>query len=338
MVFLCLFWKEPDFDVVDAGVTVVTCGDFAVRRRSRFRWVVISLWRAGQRWVSHECVDLSAAFAYFTLQSIFPLLLIALAVVANVIGQADSLDYLFNSLSPILPPAALDLVETTLRGLVAQGFGAGLFGVVVLLVTASNAFLTLQRGADRLWEEWIPSTDQSQSFSLQAMQFIRSRLEAFMIVLLLASLLLVEQVVVGFRQLPDEFLATIQQFAPQLSPLLSAGPVTRLGQILVPTLFLSLLALLLQRVLASRRVPLRPLIPGSILIGFGLTVLNSMLSLSIISLGNRYQAYGVISGVLVLTLWVWLVGLILYFGQCWSVELTMRLRGAAQGQPNLTSA
>jgi membrane protein len=288
--------------------------------------------------VSHECVDLSAAFAYFTLQSIFPLLLIALSVFANVIGKADSLDYLFSSLSPVLPPSALDLVETTLRGLVDQGFGAGLFGVVVLLVTASNAFLTLQRGADRLWEEWMPSPMQSKSFSFQAIQFIRSRLEAFMIVLLLASLLLVEQVVVGFRQLPDELLATLQQFAPELSLVLRTGPVTRLGQILVPTLFLSLLALLLQRVLPSRRVPLRPLIPGSLLIGFSLTILNSVLSLSIISLGNRYQAYGVIGGVLVLTLWVWLVGLILYFGQCWSVELSLRLRQPAQGQPNLTSA
>ena len=307
-------------------------------RRSRFRWIVVSLWRAGQRWVSHECVDLSAAFAYFTLQSIFPLLLIALSVFANVIGKADSLDYLFSSLSPVLPPSALDLVETTLRGLVDQGFGAGLFGVVVLLVTASNAFLTLQRGADRLWEEWMPSPTQSKSFSFQAIQFIRSRLEAFMIVLLLASLLLVEQVVVGFRQLPDELLATLQQFAPELSLVLRTGPVTRLGQILVPTLFLSLLALLLQRVLPSRRVPLRPLIPGSLLIGFSLTILNSVLSLSIISLGNRYQAYGVIGGVLVLTLWVWLVGLILYFGQCWSVELSLRLRQPDQGHPNLTSA
>ena len=184
----------------------------------------------------------------------------------------------------------------------------------------------------------MPSPTQSQSFSFQAIQFIRSRLEAFMIVLLLASLLLVEQVVVGFRQLPDELLATLQQFAPELSLLLRTGPVTRLGQILVPTLFLSLLALLLQRVLPSRRVPLRPLIPGSLLIGFSLTILNSVLSLSIISLGNRYQAYGVIGGVLVLTLWVWLVGLILYFGQCWSVELSLRLSQPAQGQPNLTSA
>ena len=309
-----------------------------MRRRARIRWIVVSLWRAGQRWVSHECVDLSAAFAYFTLQSIFPLLLIALSVFANVIGKADSLDYLFSSLSPVLPPSALDLVETTLRGLVDQGFGAGLFGVVVLLVTASNAFLTLQRGADRLWGEGRASPAEPQSFSFQAIQFIRSRLEAFMIVLLLASLLLVEQVVVGFRQLPDELLATLQQFAPELSLVLRTGPVTRLGQILVPTLFLSLLALLLQRVLPSRRVPLRPLIPGSLLIGFSLTILNSVLSLSIISLGNRYQAYGVIGGVLVLTLWVWLVGLILYFGQCWSVELSLRLRQPAQGQPNLTSA
>ena len=313
-------------------------GEFAVRRRSRFRWVLISLWRAGQRWVTHECVDLSAAFAYFALQSIFPLLLIAFSVVANVIGKADSLDYLFASLSPILPPAALELVETTLSGLVAQGFGAGLFGVAVLLVTASNAFLALQRGADRLWDEWMPSPDQSKSFSLQAMQFVRSRLEAFMIVLLLASLLLVEQLVVGLRQLPEELLATIQQFAPELSVLLRTGPVTRFGQILVPTLFLSLLALLLQRVLPSRRVPMKPLIPGSLLIGFSLTILNSVLSLSIVSLGNRYQAYGVISGVLVLTLWVWLVGLILYFGQCWSVELAMRRRSSIQGQPNLKSA
>ena len=114
VVFLCPFLKKTDDGLLDIGVTVVISGDLSVRRRSRFRWILISLWRAGQRWVSHECVDLSAAFAYFALQSIFPLLLIAFSVVANVIGKADSLDYLFASLSPILPPAALELVETTL--------------------------------------------------------------------------------------------------------------------------------------------------------------------------------------------------------------------------------
>ena len=305
-------------------------GERELHRRPRVRWFFISLWKACQRWNSSECVDLSAAFAYFTLQSIFPLLLIALSVAARVFGQTQGLDQVMAAITPALPPVAVELIDTTLRALVAQGFGAGLFGVVVLLLTASNAFLTLQRGADRIWKDWMPDQDQPPRLSMQALQFVRSRLEAFLIVLLLSVLIVVEQLVVGFRRLPDELLQNVQQFVPGLSPFLRTGPVTHLGQILVPTLVLSILAVLFQRVLPSRRVPWKPLIPGAILIGFSLTVLNSVLSLSIISLGNRFQAYGVIGGVLVLTLWVWITGLILYFGQCWSVELTVRFRPRQQ--------
>ena len=90
---------------------------------------------------------------------------------------------------------------------------------------------------------------------------------------------------------------------------------------MVPFLGFSVSALSLQFLLPSRRVPFKPLIPGSLLIGFALTVLNLAVSRSILSLGARFQAYGVIGSVLVLTLWVWMVGVVIYFGQCWSVEL-----------------
>ena len=83
--------------------------------------------------------------------------------------------------------------------------------------------------------------------------------------------------------------------------LVRESPIVSIGQILLPASALSLMALLLQRVLPSRRVPIMPLIPGSILIGLGLSLLNVSLSLSLVSLGNRFQAYGVIGGVLVLT-------------------------------------
>jgi len=49
-------------------------------------------------------------------------------------------------------------------------------------------------------------------------------------------------------------------------------------------------------------------------------------SRSILSLGSRFQAYGFIGGVLVLTLWVWMVGVIIYFGQCWSVVIASMRR------------
>ena len=134
-----------------------------MRRQKAFRWFVLSLWRASQRWSDAACVDLSAAFAYFTLQSFFPLLLIALSVAARVFGRKDSLDKLITFVAQILPPSAVDLVDSTLRGLVAQGFGAGLFGVIVLVITASNAYLTLQRGADRLWSEILPRASMDLS-------------------------------------------------------------------------------------------------------------------------------------------------------------------------------
>ena len=62
------------------------------------------------------------------------------------------------------------------------------------------------------------------------------------------------------------------------------------------------------------------------MIGTLLTTLNLTVSRSILSLGARFQAYGLIGGVLVLTLWVWMIGVIIYYGQCWSVVLaSMRI-------------
>ena len=115
----------------------------SVPRRSLVRRLSGQIWQACQRWNNAECVDLSAAFAYFVLQSFFPLLLIALSVAARVFGKTDSVDNVLASVTQVLPPSATSLVDSTLRGLVDQGFGAGVLGVVVLLLTASNAYLTL---------------------------------------------------------------------------------------------------------------------------------------------------------------------------------------------------
>ena len=36
-------------------------------------WILKSLWGACERWSKSDCIDLSAAFAYYTLQSFFPI-------------------------------------------------------------------------------------------------------------------------------------------------------------------------------------------------------------------------------------------------------------------------
>ncbi len=292
------------------------------RYQRRIRWFLGTLWRAYEGWNRCDCVDLSAAFAYYTLQSFFPILLISLSVASWFLGRPNGLDArIIDFAAQALPPSVVELVASTLEKLVNQGFGAGLLGAVFLMVTAGNAYLTLQRGTDRIWEYALPVPVSPAPWRIQAFRFLRTRMEAFLVVILVGLLVVVDQISANVRMIPGAVLDDLARTTPWVAELLSRIPVLEVGQFVVPLLGLSGVALLLQALLPSRRVPIRPLIPGSLLIGTLLTTLNLAVSRSILSLGSRFQAYGFIGGVLVLTLWVWMIGVILYFGQCWSVVL-----------------
>ncbi len=298
------------------------------------KWFVSSLWHAYERWTRCDCVDLSAAFAYYTLQSFFPILLISLSVASWFLGKQQGLDQEIISLAAqVLPPSVVGLVDSTLIKLVNQGFGAGILGAMFLMITAGNAYLTLQRGADRLWEDALPTKTSPDPLRIQAFRFIRNRIEAFLVVFLVGLLMVIDQISANLRMIPGAVIEDLAKTSPWLNKAFTDIPVLEVGQFILPLLGFSTMALLLQALLPSRRVPLQPLIPGALMIGTLLTILNLAVSRSILSLGTRFQAYGFIGGVLVLTLWVWMVGVIIYFGQCWSVVIASS-RKKRRGEPN----
>ena len=307
-------------------------------RRSAIKRIVHSLWHAYLRWCRHDCVDLSAAFAYYTLQSIFPLILIILSIASWVLGRQVGLsDQIVSYTAGLFPPSVVDLVRTTLDQLVRQGFGAGLLGAGVLLVTAGNVYLTLQRGADRIWHDVLPQKRGDDPWRQQVWQFIKVRLEAFVVMILIGLLIVADQISANLRMIPAAALADFVQSVPWIESVLRFVPVLTFGRFLLSCFGFAAMSLMLQFLLPTRRVPLKPLIPGAILIGSLLTLLNLAVSRSILSLGSRYQAYGVIGSVLVLTLWVWMIGVVVYFGQCWSVVLARR-RLPRSGDPYALTA
>jgi len=79
--------------------------------------------------------------------------------------------------------------------------------------------------------------------------------------------------------------------------------------------------------LPSRQVPWRALMPGALLISSLSTILTILLGKLLFALGLRFQAYGVIGGILLLMFWLWVLGVILYFGQCLSVTMARRRHG-----------
>ena len=213
--------------------------------RNSTKWILKSFWGACERWSKSDCIDLSAAFAYYALQSFFPILLISLSVASWFLGKQEGLDEkIILVAAQVLPPSVVELVETTLFKLIDQGFGAGILGAMFLLFTAGNAYLSLQRGSDRLWEDELPSKKSFSPWREQASKFLRNRVEAFVIVFFIGFLMVLDQISANLRMIPGAVLQEISASSNWLSNLILKLPVLQVGQFAVPMIGFSLICLL----------------------------------------------------------------------------------------------
>lgn len=288
--------------------------------------VVRPFWRAFKLWNREGCADLSAAFAYYTLQSLLPILLIALSFIAWVLGRdLEMTGQVRESLLAYLPPQSLPLLERALEGFIRQSGGAGVLGLVVLVFTASNAFLALSRGADRLW--WRGDAHKDRKSWLQPIrQQVQLRLKAMALLLLFSLLFILDQRV---SRVPFQAPTSVKQWISSQLPFMQGWqqPVTATVDVVVSLALSFVAAQLLLWLLPSRHVRWTLLLPGAAFIALVLTLLNRLLGRILFVLGERFQAYGVVGGVLVFSLWVWMVGAIVYYGQCFSIATSRRQDG-----------
>lgn len=282
-------------------------------------------------WNRHGCVDLGASFAFHSLQSILPFLLLCLGLGAWFFGrETDTLTSIVRTAQNLLPaPASLILVES-LQSLIRQARGAGIIGGLTLLVSAGNAALSLQRGADRLWGLSGLSTKHSIGWQQAVSHWLFMRFKASLVALLLAAVLVLNQLVSPLPQLARALAFFPDLLLPGGVPLAGSGATQRLLDAFLGWSGLMLLALLLLWVLPSRRPALRAIVPGALCTATGLLLVKPLLLHLVLWLGRRFLAYGILGGVLVLTLWVWLVGLLMYLGMVVGVTWSVGRRSARQ--------
>ena len=287
------------------------------------RWLLRRLWWAYLLWLREDCIDLSAAFAYHTLQSLFPALLIGLSIASRWLGSdRQVLERLLHVLYQILPPSSQPIIEETLMRFLRQGFGAGALGFVLLVLAANNIYLSLQRGADRLWWNRPFSTD-ALPWPRLVRRFIALRIKAFLLLVLIGPLIVLDQWISNIRFLGYHLLR--RWVDPLVPSLLRPGGSVSLGfDLLISLVLTSLATLLLLWWLPSRRIPWRPLLPAGVLTAVAITLLNLLLGRFLLVLGFRFQAYGVVGAFLLLSLWVWMIGVLLYYGHCLAVVLSRR--------------
>jgi len=162
-------------------------------------------------WSKDKASRLAAALSYYTLFSIAPLLVIAVAVAGFVFGRTAASGQLIAEARDLLGPQGAQAIQTLMEnaGRTGAGVVATVVGVGTLLLGASGAFAQLQDALDTIWEV-KPKAGRGWK------GILRDRFLSFSLVLAIGFLLLVSLVVSAALAALGKFLAGALPFSSAL--------------------------------------------------------------------------------------------------------------------------
>ncbi len=137
-------------------------------------------------WVAHKDPRLGAALAYYSILSLGPLMVIAVAIAGSVFGEAAARGEVELQLRGLLGEVAAKTIDAMLAGASKpeQGIIATLVGTVILLFTATGVVIGLKDAFNTVWE-----VDAKKVSGIW--QFIRSYLVSLAAIVSLGFLLLI---------------------------------------------------------------------------------------------------------------------------------------------------
>jgi membrane protein len=142
-------------------------------------------------WIDDYAPSMGAALAYYTLFSLAPLLIIAIAVAGLVLGQEAARGEIVAQVQDLIGQEGAMAVQGLLKSAraPADDMLAAVISIITLFVGATTVFAELQSDLDRIWRTPAPPKEQGIG------NLLRNRLLSFGLVLGLGFLLLVSLVV-----------------------------------------------------------------------------------------------------------------------------------------------
>ena len=256
--------------------------------------------KAGSDWMEDQAPSLGAALAYYTVFSLAPLLIIAIAIAGLVFGQEAAQGQIFDQLRGLLGEASgkamQDMVQSA-NAKPATGVFATLIGVVTLLFGASGVFGQLQTSLNAIW-------DVEPKPGRGILGFVQDRILSFGFILVVGFLLLVSLLLTAA-------VALVSQWFGGMFP----GMET-LAQILNFVLSLALITLLFAMIfkfLPDAKIAWHDVWVGAFITALLFTVGKFALGLYLGKSGVD-SSYGAAGSLIVLLLWVYYSSQILFFG------------------------
>ena len=247
-----------------------------------------------------QAPTLGAALAYYTVFSLAPLLVIAIAIAGLVFGHEAAQGQIFDQLRGLLGEASAKAMQDMVQNANAKpatGAVATLIGVVTLLFGASGVFGQLQTSLNAIW-------DVEPKPGRGILGIIQDRILSFGFILVVGFLLLVSLLLTAA-------IALVAQWFGGMVP----GMET-LVQILNFILSLSVITLLFAMIfkfLPDAKIAWHDVWIGAFITALLFTVGKFALGLYLGKSGVG-SSYGTAGSLIVLLLWVYYSSQILFFG------------------------
>ena len=258
-------------------------------------------------WLDHNPFMHAGALAFFTLFSLAPTLIIAVAVIGSVLGKGAAQGEIVAQLQDAMGEEPAAAVEQAI--LMSRVDNAGvmptLIGIGAILIGATTVFGQLRYSMNVLWGV-RPKPGRGRLAPLLGL--VRTRLLAFIIVLLIGVGLLAYFLSVAAIQ---ALVATAELFAPMqvLQSDLLPGAARSVSAVVITSLFIGVLFKVLPDVLLSWRDVLPGALATALMLTAGRYGISAYLAKTAIA-----STYGAAASVLLVLLWVYFSALLLLLG------------------------
>ena len=110
--------------------------------------------RAAVKWNRDDCLTLGAALAYYTVFSLAPILVIAIAVAGALFGQEAAQGEIVGQIRALVGEEGATAIQSLIESAGRQDAGglATVIGLAVLLFGSTSAFSQLQAALNKIWE------------------------------------------------------------------------------------------------------------------------------------------------------------------------------------------
>lgn len=255
-----------------------------------------------QQWGKDGGLLIAAAMAYYAVLSFFPLLLLLISAFGFVLrfssGAQDAQAELLNVLAQNTAPALAEHIKSALDAIRDKASIGGPIGLVALVVASIGIFAHLDIVMARVWNTKRFSSGGVRAAVANALYY---RLRAFLMLLTLGVLIWVAFIA-------DTVASAMRPFVAEHL----GGDITwSVAHFAISLLINGALLTILYKLLPRAKVPWSAALRGGTLAAILWEI--SRQGLTIMLMGKKFSAYGIVGSLLALMLWIYIACIIFFF-------------------------